>query len=139
MVNLIAHQKKRLIRKKVCFFKFHFQSTVHGSLSQFQNSSTIQIKWSHHQSSTPHSHYWTPHHLSHFLLLCTTSHRFEFPKTANTISIFSLLMASNFHRNGAQRGSAKFDRPLKPRPRASSPSPGSAIRRPSSAARNDAG
>ncbi|CAL5192556.1 unnamed protein product [Lathyrus oleraceus] len=47
-------------------------------------------------------------------------------------------MASNFHRNGAQRGSAKFDRPLKPRPRASSPSPGSAIRRPSSAARNDA-
>ncbi|XP_027352120.1 kinesin-like protein KIN-UB [Abrus precatorius] len=38
------------------------------------------------------------------------------------------MMASN--RNGVQRGSAKFDRPLKPRPRPSSPSPGSAIRRP---------
>jgi len=49
-------------------------------------------------------------------------------------------MASNLNRNGAQRGSAKFDRPLKPRPRASSPSPGgSALRRPNSAAKNDAG
>ncbi|GAU10019.1 hypothetical protein TSUD_179600 [Trifolium subterraneum] len=47
-------------------------------------------------------------------------------------------MASNLHRNGAQRGSAKFDRPLKPRPRASSPSPGSGFRRPNSAVRNDA-
>ncbi|XP_020219498.1 kinesin-like protein KIN-UB [Cajanus cajan] len=37
-------------------------------------------------------------------------------------------MASN--RNGVQRGSAKFDRPLKPRLRPSSPSPGSALRRP---------
>ncbi|KAG4992785.1 hypothetical protein JHK87_026242 [Glycine soja] len=47
-------------------------------------------------------------------------------------------MASN--RNGVQRGSAKFDRPLKPRPRPSSPSPGSALRRPNAAARNgDAG
>ncbi|KAG5014165.1 hypothetical protein JHK82_026301 [Glycine max] len=43
-------------------------------------------------------------------------------------------MASN--RNGVQRGSAKFDRPLKPRPRPSSPSPGSALRRPNAAARN---
>ncbi|KAK7340121.1 hypothetical protein VNO77_20815 [Canavalia gladiata] len=43
-------------------------------------------------------------------------------------------MASN--RNGVQRGSAKFDRPLKPRPRHSSPSPGSAIRRSIPAARN---
>lgn len=49
-------------------------------------------------------------------------------------------MASNLNRNGAQRGSAKFDRPLKPRPRASSPLPGgSAPRRPNSAAKNDAG
>lgn len=47
-------------------------------------------------------------------------------------------MASNIHRNGAQRGSAKFDRPLKPRPRASSPSPASTFRRPNNAARNDA-
>lgn len=47
-------------------------------------------------------------------------------------------MASN--RNGFQRGSAKFDRPLKSRPRPSSPSPGSALRRPNAAARNgDAG
>ncbi|KAG4377858.1 hypothetical protein GLYMA_18G221600v4 [Glycine max] len=43
-------------------------------------------------------------------------------------------MASN--RNGFQRGSAKFDRPLKSRPRPSSPSPGSALRRPNAAARN---
>ncbi|XP_052728289.1 kinesin-like protein KIN-UB [Vigna angularis] len=43
-------------------------------------------------------------------------------------------MASN--RNGVQRGSAKFDRPLKPRPRPSSPSPGSALRRANPAARN---
>lgn len=48
-------------------------------------------------------------------------------------------MASNLNRNGAQRGSAKFDRPLKPRPRASSPSPGGSVpRRPNSAAKNDA-
>jgi len=54
------------------------------------------------------------------------------------LSVFSSTMASN--RNGVQRGSAKFDRPLKPRPRPSSPSPGSALRRPNAAARNgDAG
>ncbi|KAL5143907.1 Kinesin-like protein KIN-UB [Glycine soja] len=50
------------------------------------------------------------------------------------LSVFSSTMASN--RNGVQRGSAKFDRPLKPRPRPSSPSPGSALRRPNAAARN---
>ncbi|XP_061339164.1 kinesin-like protein KIN-UB [Gastrolobium bilobum] len=39
-------------------------------------------------------------------------------------------MASNLHRNGAQRGSAKFDRSLlKRRLSSSSPSPGSALRR----------
>ncbi|TKY65596.1 armadillo repeat-containing kinesin protein 2 [Spatholobus suberectus] len=58
-------------------------------------------------------------------------------ETATSLSVFSA-MASN--RNGVQRGSAKFDRPLKPRPRPSSPSPGSALRRPTPAARNgDAG
>ncbi|KAK7394889.1 hypothetical protein VNO78_15430 [Psophocarpus tetragonolobus] len=40
-------------------------------------------------------------------------------------------MSSN--RNGVLRGTAKFDRPLRPRPRPSSPSPGFAPRRPTSA------
>ncbi|KAG4937082.1 hypothetical protein JHK84_051176 [Glycine max] len=84
----------------------------------------------HNQSPTPHSHPLGPTTTSSFLSslpYLASSFRNRYLASPST-------MASN--RNGFQRGSAKFDRPLKSRPRPSSPSPGSALRRPNAAARN---
>lgn len=99
---------------------------------QFSQWRTLLFQsWNQNESSTPHytSGPTAPSPIS-------SSLRFSSPKPLTPFHCFS--MASNVQRNGAQRGSAKFDRPLKPRPRASSPSPGS-LRRPASATRNDAG
>jgi len=106
---------------------------------------SLSLSLSRHDPSQggPHNEPPTPHFTrgpdhDSFIHFFSSLLRFQFPKPLphSLTTVFS--MASN--RNGVQRGSAKFDRPLKPRPRPSSPSPGSALRRANPAARNaDAG
>nr|XP_007139989.1 hypothetical protein PHAVU_008G075500g [Phaseolus vulgaris]ESW11983.1 hypothetical protein PHAVU_008G075500g [Phaseolus vulgaris] len=95
--------------------------------------STIHVRVGPTKKDLPHT--WAPPRLLHSLLLFSSLLPFfQFPKPLPHSLTTVFAMASN--RNGVQRGSAKFDRPLKPRPRPSSPSPGSALRRATSAARN---